>query len=220
MPLSCVHCHCQFRYNENLYREEKDLASASISYCDSGVDVAEGNAFVDDIKDMVKSTLLPGTSQIGGFGALIDFKQAGYLNGSQVVIGIDGVGTKIAVADAMEDFSGIGYDVLAMCVNDVLCHCSKPIAFLDYFVTGSLDRKMAAEVVDSIARACKEVPYLNIDWYNLKVRPNAAWSGERRPKCRESISRNNGTWPVAPSLLEIQNGHFFQPRAEWLQETL
>uniref|UniRef100_A0A1I7X5R1 phosphoribosylamine--glycine ligase n=1 Tax=Heterorhabditis bacteriophora TaxID=37862 RepID=A0A1I7X5R1_HETBA len=95
-------------------------------------------------------------TQIGGFGALVDLATAGYKNGSQIVIGMDGVGTKIEIADVMSDYSGIGFDVVGMCVNDVLCHCATPIAFLDYFVCGRLDRKRAVDVVTSISRACIE----------------------------------------------------------------
>ncbi|VDM74218.1 unnamed protein product, partial [Strongylus vulgaris] len=131
-------------------------STKSLTYGDSGVDVAEGNAFVEDIKGLVKSTLRKGTGQIGGFGAVIDLVAAGYRNGSQLVIGIDGVGTKIEIADIMNDYSGIGRDVVGMCVNDVLCHCAAPIAFLDYFVSGRLNRVRAREIVASIAEACIE----------------------------------------------------------------
>ncbi|KAK6009524.1 hypothetical protein OSTOST_25539, partial [Ostertagia ostertagi] len=93
---------------------------------------------------------------IGGFGAVVDVKRAGYLNGAELVIGIDGVGTKIEIADALNDYSSIGYDVVGMCVNDVLCHCAAPIAFVDYYVTGRLNREHAREVVASITNACIE----------------------------------------------------------------
>ncbi|KAK6749010.1 hypothetical protein RB195_001553 [Necator americanus] len=130
--------------------------SKSLTYTDSGVDIDEGNAFVEDIKGLVKSTLKKGAEQIGGFGAVIDIAAAGFASGSQIVIGIDGVGTKIEIADIMNDYSGIGHDVVGMCVNDVLCHCAVPIAFVDYFVSGHLNRARARKVVASIADACVE----------------------------------------------------------------
>lgn len=83
-------------------------------------------------------------------------KKAGFSNDSQLVVGIDGVGTKIEVATHCNNFTGVGYDVVAMCVNDVICHCAKPIAFLDYFVCGKLERSMATQVLTSISEACVE----------------------------------------------------------------
>ncbi|VDM54727.1 unnamed protein product [Angiostrongylus costaricensis] len=140
-------------FRRDIGLEGKEI-TPSITYQDSGVDIDEGNAFVEDIKALVQSTLRKGTGQIGGFGAVVDLTTAGFPSGSQLVIGIDGVGTKIEIADIMEDYTGIGYDVVGMCVNDVLCHCSTPVAFVDYFVSGQLNRPRAREVVASITRAC------------------------------------------------------------------
>uniref|UniRef100_A0A7I4YK16 Trifunctional purine biosynthetic protein adenosine-3 n=1 Tax=Haemonchus contortus TaxID=6289 RepID=A0A7I4YK16_HAECO len=134
----------------------KQSSVNSLTYEDSGVNISEGNAFVNDIKGLVKTTLREGTEQIGGFGAVIDLKKAGFRNGAELVIGIDGVGTKIEIADALRDYSDIGYDVVGMCVNDVLCHCAAPIAFVDYYVSGRLNREQARKVVASIAKACVE----------------------------------------------------------------
>lgn len=142
-----------FRKDIGLMKQE---TIRSLTYGDSGVDISEGNAFVGDIKDLVMSTLRSGTEQIGGFGAVVNLLQAGYSKGVELVIGVDGVGTKIEIADIMGDYSSIGYDVVGMCVNDVLCHCAAPIAFVDYYVSGRLDRKRARSVVASIAKACVE----------------------------------------------------------------
>ncbi|CAJ0956497.1 unnamed protein product, partial [Mesorhabditis belari] len=126
----------------------------SLTYGDSGVDIREGNQFVEEIKGFVQETLKSGTSQIGGFGAIIDLQKSEYDKANQIVTGIDGVGTKIEIADAMDDYRGIGHDVVGMCVNDILCHCAAPVAFLDYFVCGKLNRRRATEVVKSISEAC------------------------------------------------------------------
>lgn len=107
--------------------------------------------------------------QIGGFGALVDLKKLGYKQ-PQLVLGADGVGTKLEIATQANDFSHLGYDLVSqlliagvkdslqvgMCVNDVLAHNAAPVAYLDYFVTGKLDKKMAAEVIKSVAVACRE----------------------------------------------------------------
>uniref|UniRef100_A0A0K0DNS0 ATP-grasp domain-containing protein n=1 Tax=Angiostrongylus cantonensis TaxID=6313 RepID=A0A0K0DNS0_ANGCA len=170
-----------FRRDIGLERRE---ITPSLTYQDSGVDIDEGNAFVEDIKTLVQSTLRKGTGQIGGFGAVVDLTMAGFPSGSQLVIGIDGVGTKIEVNtqfflfNTFLNYTGIGYDVVGMCVNDVLCHCSTPMAFVDYFVkvvasmndvlchcstpmafvdyfvSGRLNRPRVREVVASITRAC------------------------------------------------------------------
>ena len=127
------------------------------------------------------------------------------------MVGIDGVGTKIEVADAVGDYSGVGYDVVAMCVNDVLCHCAKPIAFLDYFVTGSLNRKMATEVVASIAGACREV--ISTTDSRIMCFRSVAASWEERPlKCPGSISQSSGTWLVVPLPFGNPVGPFYPER--------
>uniref|UniRef100_A0A1I7TIY0 Trifunctional purine biosynthetic protein adenosine-3 n=1 Tax=Caenorhabditis tropicalis TaxID=1561998 RepID=A0A1I7TIY0_9PELO len=133
----------------------KGLAERNIKYC--GVLYA-GLMIVQEKPHLLEFNCRFGDpeTQIGGFGAVLDLKSAGFSNESQLVVGIDGVGTKIEVATQCNNFNGIGYDVVAMCVNDVICHCAKPIAFLDYYVCGKLDRSMAKEVLSSISNACAE----------------------------------------------------------------
>ncbi|VDM49392.1 unnamed protein product [Toxocara canis] len=135
----------------------------TVAYADSGVNINEGNLLVEKIKSICNRTKLPANDSvrirqldlhIGGFGSVIDLSLAGFGN-SQIVVGMDGVGTKIAVADAVGVYSGLGFDLVAMCANDVLCHCSKPIAFLDYYVVGRLCISDAVIVIDSIANACQ-----------------------------------------------------------------
>lgn len=126
-----------------------------MSYESAGVNICEGNALVESIKSACKNTLIPGTEQIGGFGALIDLKAAGYTN-PLLVLGMDGVGTKLEIASEVGNLTSLGYDLVGMCVNDVLCHGAAPIAFLDYYVTGKLKKEEAAAVICGIAKACKE----------------------------------------------------------------
>uniref|UniRef100_A0A1I7ZM16 phosphoribosylformylglycinamidine cyclo-ligase n=1 Tax=Steinernema glaseri TaxID=37863 RepID=A0A1I7ZM16_9BILA len=148
----------QIKFEGKYYRKDIGhflLNKGNVSYSASGVDIAEGNALIASIKDVCLATRTPGTESIGGFGALVDLKAEGF-NTPQLVIGMDGVGTKIAVAEATGHFDGLGYDLVGMCVNDVLCHCARPVAFLDYYVTGRLVKEEAAAVIRSIAKACKE----------------------------------------------------------------
>uniref|UniRef100_A0A914QM68 phosphoribosylformylglycinamidine cyclo-ligase n=1 Tax=Panagrolaimus davidi TaxID=227884 RepID=A0A914QM68_9BILA len=150
----------KINFSEKFYRRDigRFVMSKknSMSYESAGVNISEGNALVDSIKSACKDTLIPGTEQIGGFGALIDLKKAGFTD-PLLVLGMDGVGTKLEIASEVGNFSSLGYDLVGMCVNDVLCHGAAPIAFLDYYVTGKLKKEEAAEVICGIAKACKEV---------------------------------------------------------------
>uniref|UniRef100_A0A1I7SM67 Phosphoribosylformylglycinamidine cyclo-ligase n=1 Tax=Bursaphelenchus xylophilus TaxID=6326 RepID=A0A1I7SM67_BURXY len=127
----------------------------AVDYSDSGVDISEGNQLVDDIKGSCAATKIPGTDAIGGFGAILNLDEAGYRNPS-LVIGMDGVGTKLEIASQANKLDGLGYDLVGMCVNDIICHGARPLAFLDYYVTGKLNRKDAVTVIKSIANACLE----------------------------------------------------------------
>ncbi|EGT43187.1 hypothetical protein CAEBREN_09378 [Caenorhabditis brenneri] len=176
----------------------------SLSYEASGVNIDEGNQFVEDIKTLVKKTLLPGANQIGGFGAVLDLKTAGFSNDSQLVVGIDGVGTKIEVATHCKNFAGIGYDVVAMCVNDVICHCAKPIAFLDYFVCGKLDRTMATEVLASISDACVEAGCSLIGGETAEM--PGVYSTHQWDLAGCAIAAKESTWPMLPLSSSIEEG--------------
>ncbi|XP_072304881.1 trifunctional purine biosynthetic protein adenosine-3 [Eucyclogobius newberryi] len=126
-----------------------------LTYKDSGVDVAAGNALVDLIKPMAKATARSGcNAELGGFAGLFDLKAAGFVD-PVLVSGTDGVGTKLKIAQACERHEGLGQDLVAMCVNDVLAHGAEPLFFLDYFSCGRLDVGVAAQVVGGIAKACE-----------------------------------------------------------------
>ncbi|ULT82846.1 hypothetical protein L3Y34_012231 [Caenorhabditis briggsae] len=181
-----------------------DTVAPSLSYGASGVNIDEGNQFVEDIKSLVKKTLLPGANQIGGFGAVLDLKTAGFKNDCQLVVGIDGVGTKIEVATHCKNFSGVGYDVVAMCVNDVICHCAKPIAFLDYFVCGKLDRSMATQVLASISDACVEAECSLIGGETAEM--PGVYSTHQWDLAGCAIAARESTWPMLPLLTSIQEG--------------
>src|SRR5262244_3437803 len=127
-----------------------------LTYADSGVDIDAGNRLVDLIKPMVRATARPGAdAEIGGFGGLFDLKAAGFKD-PVLVASTDGVGTKLKIAIETGLFTGIGQDLVAMCVNDIVVQGAEPLFFLDYYATGALDVEAAAIVVQGIARACKE----------------------------------------------------------------
>ncbi|MGB1164720.1 MAG: phosphoribosylformylglycinamidine cyclo-ligase [Paracoccaceae bacterium] len=131
-------------------------AAKEITYADAGVDIDAGNALVDKIKPLAKRTMRSGVmSGLGGFGGLFDLKAAGYKD-PILVAATDGVGTKLRIAIETGQLETIGVDLVAMCVNDLVCQGAEPLFFLDYFATGKLDVTEAARVVSGIAEGCAQ----------------------------------------------------------------
>ena len=125
-----------------------------LTYADAGVDIDAGNALVDRIKPAARGTERPGTmAGLGGFGALFDLKAAGYTD-PILVAATDGVGTKLRIAIDTGVVDTIGVDLVAMCVNDLVCQGAEPLFFLDYFATGKLDVDQATRIITGIAAAC------------------------------------------------------------------
>jgi len=125
------------------------------SYNDAGVSIDRGNLLVEKIKSSVKTTQRSGVmGGIGGFGALFDLSSLQYRN-PVLVSGTDGVGTKIILAIESGRHDGIGIDLVAMCVNDLIVQGAEPLFFLDYYASAKLDVEVAADVVASIAQGCR-----------------------------------------------------------------
>jgi len=127
---------------------------ANISYKDAGVDIDAGNDFVEAIKSDVKSTfdknVLGGIGSFAGAYALpTGYKEPVLLSAT------DGVGTKLKLAIKSNKFDTVGIDLVAMCVNDLICNFGTPMFFLDYYATGKLIPKNAKEVVAGIAEGCR-----------------------------------------------------------------
>jgi len=128
--------------------------SRGLTYRDAGVDIDAGESLVDRIKADVARTRRPGVlGGLGGFGGLFELPLDRYRQ-PVLVSGTDGVGTKLKLAIATGRHDGIGIDLVAMCVNDVLVQGAEPLFFLDYYATGKLDVDVAAKVVGSIAEGC------------------------------------------------------------------
>jgi phosphoribosylaminoimidazole synthetase len=127
-----------------------------LTYADAGVDIDAGEALVEAIKPLAKSTRRPGAdAALGGFGALFDLKAAGY-DDPLLVTTTDGVGTKLKIAIETGRHDGVGIDLVAMCVNDLLAQGAEPLMFLDYYATGRLDVAAARAVVAGIAEGCRQ----------------------------------------------------------------
>ncbi|MDW8445408.1 MAG: phosphoribosylformylglycinamidine cyclo-ligase [Acetobacteraceae bacterium] len=128
---------------------------ARATYRDAGVDIEAGEALVERIRPLARATDRPGTlGAIGGFGALFDLRAAGFAD-PVLVATTDGVGTKLKVAIETGQHAGVGIDLVAMCVNDLVVQGAEPLFFLDYFATARLSVDHAASVIAGIAEGCR-----------------------------------------------------------------
>lgn len=127
-----------------------------VTYAEAGVDIDAGEALVEAIKPFTKSTARPGADgALGGFGGLFDLRAAGFKD-PVLVSGTDGVGTKLKVAIEADMHDGVGIDLVAMSVNDVVVQGAEPLFFLDYFATGKLKVPRATAVVRGVAEGCRQ----------------------------------------------------------------
>lgn len=125
-----------------------------MTYAQAGVDIDAGNALVNRIKPAAAATKRSGVaSGLGGFGGLFDLKAAGF-DDPVLVAATDGVGTKLRIAIDTGNVDGVGIDLVAMCVNDLVCQGAEPLFFLDYFATGKLELDQATRIIEGIAKGC------------------------------------------------------------------
>ena len=125
-------------------------------YKESGVDIKKGNNFVSLIKPKVKKTNIPGViGNMGSFGGAFDLKKAGFTD-PILISATDGVGTKLKVAIETGILNTVGIDLVAMCVNDLICEGAKPLFFLDYFATSKLKISSSVKIIDGIIEGCKQ----------------------------------------------------------------
>jgi phosphoribosylformylglycinamidine cyclo-ligase len=134
--------------------EDAIVSRTQRSYKNAGVDIDAGNALVDAIRPLAKATARPGADAgLGGFGGLFDLKAAGF-HDPILVAGTDGVGTKLKVAIAAGRHHGVGIDLVAMCVNDLVVQGAQPLFFLDYYASGKLDVETGRAIMAGIAKGC------------------------------------------------------------------
>jgi phosphoribosylformylglycinamidine cyclo-ligase len=127
---------------------------APVTYRDAGVDIDAGDELVERIKPRVRRSMRPEVlGGIGGFGALVEVPLDRYRK-PVLVSGTDGVGTKLRLAIDTHRHDGVGIDLVAMCVNDVIVQGAEPLFFLDYFASGKLDVDVGERVIAGIVEGC------------------------------------------------------------------
>ncbi len=135
--------------------DTKHNQPAAYTYANAGVSIAAGNALVRAIAPLAKATRRAGAdADLGGFGGFFDLRAAGFTD-PLLVAANDGVGTKLKLAIDSRRHDGVGIDLVAMCVNDLIVQGAEPLFFLDYYASGKLDMDVAVAVVASIAEGCK-----------------------------------------------------------------
>ncbi len=135
--------------------DNKHNQNEPYTYAKAGVSIDAGNALVRAIAPLAKATRRAGANaELGGFGGFFDLKAAGFTD-PLLVAANDGVGTKLKLAIDSGRHGGVGIDLVAMCVNDLIVQGAEPLFFLDYYASGKLDLDVATAVVASIAEGCK-----------------------------------------------------------------
>lgn len=130
--------------------------SQSLTYRDAGVDIEAGDRLVEDIKVISQATRRPEVlGSIGGFSALFELPQKRYKN-PVLVSATDGVGTKLLLANQLNRHEGVGIDLVAMCVNDLIVCGAEPLFFLDYVASAQLDLPILKKVIASIGEGCQQ----------------------------------------------------------------
>jgi len=115
-----------------------------INYKNSGVNIERGNNFISIIKDVCKN------DKIGGFSGIYEH------NGIKLVASTDGVGSKLQLCKMMNKYDTIGIDLVAMCVNDIICQGAKPLFFLDYYAINKLDLDKGKDIISGINEGCNQ----------------------------------------------------------------
>ena len=128
-----------------------------LTYRDSGVDIDEGNRAVDLIKNKIKGTYDNNViGDLGNFSGLYSLKDFMSMEEPVLLSSTDGVGTKLKLAQMLNIHNTVGIDLVAMCVNDLICQGAKPLFFLDYIATGNLVPEKIDDIVSGIVEGCKQ----------------------------------------------------------------
>ena len=143
----------------HIFEEEIIIMKQKISYKDAGVDIEKADHVIASSKKIIQSTFNKNVlSSIGGFGSMYSIKDiVNRYEGPVMVQSIDGVGTKMAVAQKCNNFSFIGFDLVNACCNDVAATGATPLTFLDYIASSSLEPQIVSDIIESVATECKNL---------------------------------------------------------------
>ena len=146
------------KYLEKLVKGKASTMKKKITYKDAGVDIAKADDVISMSKNKIQETFNKNVlSSIGGFGSMYSLKDMlKEFRDPVLVQSIDGVGTKMAVAQKANNFKYIGHDLVSACCNDVAATGAKPLTFLDYVAGSSLEKGVVAEIIKSVAVECKK----------------------------------------------------------------
>jgi len=125
-------------------------------YKEAGVDVLSTDKLIKKIIPLCSKTNRPGKmGKIGSFGGMFDLKMCKYKD-PILITSSDGIGTKTILGISENRLDGLGFDLVGMCLNDIICHGAEPLFFLDYFASSKIERSSFIKIIKSIAAACKE----------------------------------------------------------------
>ncbi|HQH53389.1 MAG TPA: phosphoribosylformylglycinamidine cyclo-ligase [Candidatus Hydrogenedentes bacterium] len=132
-----------------------DPKKPGLSYRDAGVNIDAADEALRSVKDIVKKTFTPGVLRdIGTFGAMFQLDLSNYAE-PVLVSSVDGVGTKLKIAFALNKHDTVGIDLVSHCVNDILVQGARPLFFLDYLAFGRLEPKIAVDVITGLSNGCR-----------------------------------------------------------------
>jgi homoserine kinase len=155
--ISCTWKLLEPAYDGLTVTHDEPPQGKGMTYADAGVSIDSGNELVQSIKAAVASTRRPGAdAEIGGFGGALDLEKAGYTEPPILIQAIDGIGTKLKIAFAMDDFSTVGIDLVAMNVNDLIVQGAEPLTFMDYYACSKLNVSDAVRFIEGVAEGCKQ----------------------------------------------------------------
>lgn len=143
----------------HVFEEKIIIMKQKISYKDAGVDIEKADHVIASSKKIIQSTFNKNVlSSIGGFGSMYSIKDIVNRYEDPVMVqSIDGVGTKMAVAQKCNNFSFIGFDLVNACCNDVAATGATPLTFLDYIASSSLEPQIVSDIIESVATECKNL---------------------------------------------------------------
>ena len=142
-----------------LTKKEVVIVKQKISYKEAGVDIEKADQAIDSSRGAIQKTFTADVlSSVGGFGSMYSLKNLLKNYDDPILVqSIDGVGTKMSVAQKCNDFRSIGTDLVSACCNDVAVTGARPLTFLDYIASDSLNPETVSKIIKSVAAECEKI---------------------------------------------------------------